>query len=75
MIETRIRPGIVEFLACVFSVALICLALWQLEGQRRGGEISTFTVSDTAITRMAMTGAEGPVVVVAHGFAGSLQMM
>ncbi|KGM88079.1 Lysophospholipase [Roseovarius mucosus DSM 17069] len=69
------RAGIVQFLECVFSVALLCLALWQLEGQRRGVEISTFTVSDTPITRMAMPGADGPVVVVAHGFAGSRQMM
>ncbi|EAQ25292.1 alpha/beta fold hydrolase [Roseovarius sp. 217] len=59
-------------------VALLCvaaLALWQLEGQRRGVEITSFTVSDTPVTREAQPGADGPVVVVAHGFAGSRQMM
>ncbi|KJS44201.1 MAG: alpha/beta hydrolase [Roseovarius sp. BRH_c41] len=59
-------------------IALLCvaaLALWQLEGQRRGVEITSFTVSDTPVTRYAQPGADGPVVVVAHGFAGSRQMM
>jgi len=57
------------------SLLVACIALWQLEGQRRGGEISAFAVSDTPVTRYAMPGADGPVVVVAHGFAGSRQMM
>lgn len=62
-------------LLAVTAVIVAALALWQLEGQRRGVEISTFTVSDTPVTRMTMPGADGPVVVVAHGFAGSRQMM
>ncbi|MGR3545491.1 MAG: alpha/beta hydrolase [Roseovarius sp.] len=62
-------------LLAAVAVLVACLALWQLEGQRRGVDITSFTVSDTPITRMAMPGADGPVVVVAHGFAGSRQMM
>jgi pimeloyl-ACP methyl ester carboxylesterase len=62
-------------LLAVVAAVVACLALWQLEGQRRGVDITNFTVSDTPITRMAMPGADGPVVAVAHGFAGSRQMM
>jgi pimeloyl-ACP methyl ester carboxylesterase len=62
-------------LLAVVAAVVACLALWQLEGQRRGVEIESFTVSDTPVTRVAMPGADGPVVVVAHGFAGSRQMM
>ena len=62
-------------LLAVLATVLACLALWQLEGQRRGVDIASFTVSDTPVTRYAMAGADGPVVVVAHGFAGSRQMM
>ena len=62
-------------LLAVLATVLACLALWQLEGQRRGVDIASFTVSDTPVTRYAMAGADGPVVVIAHGFAGSRQMM
>ena len=62
-------------LVAVAAALVACLALWQLEGQRRGVDISSFTVSDTPVTRYAAPGADGPVVVVAHGFAGSRQMM
>ena len=54
---------------------LAVLALWQLEAQRAGLEITTRLVGETPVTRVAQPGAEGPVVVVAHGFAGSRQMM
>ena len=54
---------------------LAALALWQLEAQRAGLEISTRTVGETPVTRIAQPGSDGPVVVVAHGFAGSRQMM
>jgi pimeloyl-ACP methyl ester carboxylesterase len=57
------------------GLALVALALWQLEGQRAGLEITTRHLAATPVTRAARPGAEGPVVVVAHGFAGSRQMM
>lgn len=59
----------------LLALGLMMAALWQLEGQRRGVEMASFTVSDTPVTRYAAPGADGPVVVVAHGFAGSRQMM
>ena len=66
---TRLR------LVALIAALLAALALWQLEAQRAGLEITTRHVGETPVTRMAQPGADGPVVVVAHGFAGSRQMM
>jgi pimeloyl-ACP methyl ester carboxylesterase len=59
----------------LLALLLAALALWQLEAQRAGLERSTLSVGETPVTRIVQPGAEGPVVVVAHGFAGSRQMM
>uniref|UniRef100_UPI002636DCCC alpha/beta fold hydrolase n=1 Tax=uncultured Roseovarius sp. TaxID=293344 RepID=UPI002636DCCC len=59
----------------LLGLAMAALALWQLEAQRAGLEISTRTVGETPVTRIAQPGSDGPLVVVAHGFAGSRQMM
>jgi len=59
----------------LLGLALAALALWQLESQGVGLEITTQTVGETPVTRIAQPGSDGPVVVVAHGFAGSRQMM
>lgn len=66
---TRLR------LVALIAALLAALALWQLEAQRAGLEITTRHVGETPVTRMAQPGSDGPVVVVAHGFAGSRQMM
>ncbi len=58
----------------LFGLLLAALSLWQLEAQRAGLERSTLSVGETPVTRIVQPGAEGPVVVVAHGFAGSRQM-
>jgi pimeloyl-ACP methyl ester carboxylesterase len=68
----RSRAGLIGLL---LGGLLAVLALWQLEAQRAGLEITTRLVGETPLTRVAQPGAEGPVVVVAHGFAGSRQMM
>ncbi len=65
------RDWIVALLAAVVIVA----ALWVLEGARRGVEITTALVGATPVTTYAKSGVDGPAVVVAHGFAGSRQMM
>lgn len=62
------------------AVLLLCmglalLALWQLERARAGLQIDRISVAGTPVTRAALPGAEGPLVIVAHGFAGSRQMM
>ncbi|MBU2357318.1 MAG: lysophospholipase, partial [Alphaproteobacteria bacterium] len=61
----------------VTLVALIAIvvSLFVLHDARRGLEITSLTVGETPVTRYALPGADGPVVVVAHGFAGSRQMM
>ena len=64
-----------RLLVLVLAGLVACAAIWQLEAQRAGLDISTRTVGDTPVTRHAQPGADGPVVVVAHGFAGSRQMM
>lgn len=57
------------------AVVLAGWALWALETARSGIEIARVDVGDTPVTRYAQPGAEGPPVVVAHGFAGSKQIM
>lgn len=42
---------------------------------RQNLEITRFYVGQTPVVRYEQNGADGPVVVVAHGFAGSQQMM
>ncbi|MFO7757140.1 MAG: alpha/beta fold hydrolase [Roseovarius sp.] len=64
-----------RLLVLVLAGLLAFAAIWQLERQRAGLEITTQAVGETPVTRYAREGAEGPVVVVAHGFAGSRQMM
>ena len=61
--------------AALLALAVALAALWQLESARSGVEIESFRVGETPATRYAEPGAEGPLVVVAHGFAGSRQMM
>ena len=63
--------------------AVLCLALlgsafsvWKLEGFRSGIEISSLMVESTPATVFWLPGAKpAPVVVIAHGFAGSRQLM
>ncbi len=57
------------------ALVLIGLSVWVLEGARSGVEVTRSTVGETPVTSFAEPGADGPVVVVAHGFAGSSQMM
>ena len=59
----------------VLAIAMILISLWVLESARQNVGISRFDVGQTPVTEYAMAGSDGPVVVVAHGFAGSQQMM
>ena len=63
--------------AIVAGVAVLCIALglWGLEAPRAGLEIAHDRVGETPVTVMRPPEAEGPVVVIAHGFAGSRQLM
>jgi len=60
------------------AVAALLIAmgsLWQLEAMRDGLMVEATRVDRTPVTYQALPDARGPVVVIAHGFAGSQQMM
>ncbi|OZB16297.1 MAG: alpha/beta hydrolase [Rhodobacterales bacterium 34-62-10] len=59
----------------IVALTLALLSVWQLESARGGLTLQTLTAAETPVTRAALPDADGPVVIVAHGFAGSRQMM
>ncbi|WP_342069315.1 alpha/beta hydrolase [Yoonia algicola] len=59
----------------VLALIAVILSLFVLETARQGVNITQVAVGETPVTRYARAGADGPAVVVAHGFAGSQQMM
>ncbi len=59
----------------IAATLLIVLTLFMLERARAGLEITGFDVGSTPVTLYQAPGQDGPVVVVAHGFAGSRQIM
>ena len=58
----------------VAGLMLGALAIWQLERARLGIERIALTAETTPAT-LYQTAPEGPLVVIAHGFAGSRQLM
>ncbi|MBS0126392.1 alpha/beta hydrolase [Thetidibacter halocola] len=58
----------------LLAVLVGAWALWLLEGARAGLTLTDFREGPTPITEWS-DGSDGPVVVIAHGFAGSRQMM
>jgi len=62
-------------LVAALALAACVLALWQLERARSGIERVVFTLGETPATLWSRPGTDGPLVVLAHGFAGSRQMM
>lgn len=62
------------WLGLVVPLMLAVLALWHLERPRVGVVIDTFTIGTTPATLYSSDPA-GPLVVIAHGFAGSRQLM
>lgn len=68
-----IRP---QLIAAVFAMVCISTAIWQLERERFGLTIIQFQVGTTPVTVYRSSGgAKAPAVVIAHGFAGSRQLM
>jgi pimeloyl-ACP methyl ester carboxylesterase len=59
----------------VLSLGIIALSVMMLERGRAGLEVRDLTVGTTPATLYTQPGAAGPLVVVAHGFAGSRQLM
>ncbi len=65
----------VRLAVLMLGAFLALVSVWQLEKARSGVEITALFVGQTPVTRYALPDADGPVVVIAHGFAGSRQMM
>lgn len=57
------------------AVAALIVGVMMLERARAGVEMRDDFVGTTPVTVTQMPGAEGPLVVIVHGFAGSRQMM
>ncbi len=69
----RIMPRLA---VAVLAIAAILLAVWQLEGAEAGLSVTPGRVGTIPVTVFAPASAgPAPVVVVAHGFAGSQQLM
>jgi dienelactone hydrolase len=68
------RPSDLALLA-VAALAIV-LSLWQLSAAERGVTITPIDIAGTPATVFApQAGGRTPVVVIAHGFAGSQQLM
>ena len=62
--------------AAVAGLALILIGLWHLESERHGLSITNIEVGTTPATVYQKPGTEkSPVVIIAHRFAGSRQLM
>jgi len=59
----------------VLAIVALAVGLFLLEQPRAGLEIRHIRAGETPVTIMQRPGAEGPLVVIAHGFAGSRQLM
>ncbi|MFN3723902.1 MAG: alpha/beta hydrolase [Paracoccaceae bacterium] len=57
------------------ALCLIVLSVLRLESDGSGLEVSRLRVGTTPVVLYQMPDQSGPVVVVAHGFAGSIQIM
>lgn len=57
------------------SLVLVAVSLWQLESARSGLTIAALDVDGTPATVYRQPDGTGPAVVIAHGFAGSRQLM
>ena len=66
----------VRWWAAGVAIAAIVLALWQLTMQERGIQRAEAVAGETPVTVFTVESeAPGPVVLVAHGFAGSRRLM
>ncbi|HIC82012.1 MAG TPA: alpha/beta fold hydrolase [Kiloniellaceae bacterium] len=57
------------------AALLAGLALWQLESSRHGLSMTALKAGETPASVYRLPDAKGPAVIIAHGFAGSRQLM
>ena len=66
------RLSLANSLLAILSAVAIITALWRLHANTAGVDISALDVDGAPATiYRPASGAPGPVVVIAHGFAGS----
>jgi len=65
-----------HLLAAVLAIAAVALSMWQLNAASRGLEIRSVEIEGTPATLYVQEGVtQAPLVVIAHGFAGSRRLM
>ncbi len=70
------RMSRLRMAVALLAIALIGVGIWQLEAQRVGLSVENTTVGTTPVTYYAPDNAvPAPLIVVAHGFAGSRRLM
>lgn len=62
-------------LVAIIAAALAGTAVWHLEEARRGLSITALDTGGAPATVYRLPESQGPIVVIAHGFAGSRQLM
>ena len=67
--------SLVQRVIGLLAVSLVAVSVWQLEAARQGLLITPLRIGDTPATVYRQPDAAGPAVVIAHGFAGSRQLM
>ena len=73
--ESRIVKPMRGLVTGLVAAALIALSVWMLERGQAGLILSDISVGTTPATVYRQPGQAGPLVVIAHGFAGSRQLM
>jgi len=64
-----------RIVVAMLAVLALVAGIFLLERPRAGLEITHLDAGRTPVTVMRQPGADGPLVVIAHGFAGSRQLM
>ncbi len=65
-----------RLVAAITGIVCICAGIWQLERDRSGVSFENLLIGTTPATVYRHAGnADAPAVVIAHGFAGSRQLM
>lgn len=72
--ESDTQKQVGRFVLLVAGIVVL-ISVWILETSRSGVQITRFDVDTTPVTEYAKDASLGPVVIIAHGFAGSQQMM
>ncbi len=60
---------------CLSALVSIAIAAYHLEDARNGITTSTLAIGDTPATHYQLEDSNNPMVIIAHGFAGSRQLM